>query len=79
MERSCCKRRKIRAISTEGRISAYILTAVPVLFAMGMQALMPEYYASVSDKPLTWYLVGGALFWQMVGNAAMLKLASFKF
>jgi len=72
-------RRKIRAISTEGRISAYILTAVPVLFAMGMQALMPEYYASVSDKPLTWYLVGGALFWQMVGNAAMLKLASFKF
>src|SRR4051794_10610862 len=51
-------RRKVRAISTEGRMSAYILTAVPALLMAGIMVLMPQFYASVLDKPLTWYLLG---------------------
>jgi tight adherence protein B len=72
-------KRKVRAISTEGRISAYILSAVPVLLAVGLMVLMPEFYGSVWDKAMTWYLLGGAVFWLLVGNAMMFKMASFKF
>ncbi len=72
-------RRKIRAISTEGRMSAYILTAVPALLATGMQALMPQFYGEVMDQALTWYLLGGAITWLGLGNAIMFKMASFKF
>src|SRR6185369_17926628 len=50
-------RRKVRAISTEGRMSAYILTAVPALLMAGIMVLMPNFYASVWGEPLTWYLI----------------------
>lgn len=71
-------RRKIRAISAEGRLSAYILTAVPVLLVAALMLLSPDYYGDVMDEPLTWQLVGAGVFWLLVGNAIMFKLASFK-
>jgi tight adherence protein B len=71
-------RRKVKAISTEGRMSAYILTAVPILLALAMQVLMPNMYGEVIDEPMTWYLLGGTVFWLVLGNAAMFKMSNFK-
>lgn len=71
-------RRKVRSISTEGRMSAYILTAVPILLASAMMVLMPQMYGDVIDEPLTWYLLAGTVFWLGVGNAAMFKMSNFK-
>ncbi|MCO5164480.1 MAG: type II secretion system F family protein [Mesorhizobium sp.] len=72
-------RRKVRSISTEGRMSAYILTAVPILLACAMQVMMPEMYGSVMDEPLTWYLLSGTIFWLILGNAIMFKMSNFRF
>jgi tight adherence protein B len=72
-------KRKVRAISTEGRMSAYILTAVPCLLGLGISVLMPHFYISVWDKPMTWYLLGGSFAWLMLGNAMMFKMSNFKF
>ncbi len=72
-------KRKVRAISTEGRMSAYILTAVPALLMTGIQVLMPQFYDSVWGEPLTWYLLGGSFAWLMLGNAMMFKMSNFKF
>lgn len=72
-------RRKVRAISTEGRISAYILSAVPILLMVGLMVLMPQFYGGVWDKPLTWYMLGGAVAWLLIGNATMFKMANFRF
>jgi tight adherence protein B len=72
-------RRKVRAISTEGRMSAYILTAVPALLMAGILVLMPQFYYSVWDKPMTWYLLGASIAWLMLGNAMMFKMSNFKF
>jgi tight adherence protein B len=72
-------KRKVRAISTEGRMSAYILTAVPALLMTGIQVLMPQFYDSVWGEPLTWYLLGGSFVWLMLGNAMMFKMSNFKF
>lgn len=72
-------RRKVKAISVEGRMSAYILTAVPVLLVAAVMVLMPTYYGDVVAESLTWYLVGGAFLWLVLGNAIMFKMASFRF
>ncbi len=72
-------KRKVRAISTEGRMSAYILTAVPCLLAVGIMVLMPHFYEMVWDKPLTWYLLSGSVAWLLLGNAIMFKMSNFKF
>ncbi len=72
-------KRKVRAISTEGRMSAYILTAVPALLFVGILVLMPSFYEEVWDQPKTWYLLGASIAWLMLGNAMMFKMSNFRF
>ncbi len=72
-------RRKVRAISTEGRMSAYILTAVPALLFAAIMVLMPQFYSDVWDVPKTWYLLGGSVSWLMLGNLIMFKMSNFRF
>ena len=72
-------RRKVRAISTEGRMSAYILTAVPVLLFTAIMVLMPQFYQDVWDVPKTWYMLGGSVIWLLLGNAIMFKMSNFRF
>ncbi|AZO37992.1 type II secretion system F family protein [Mesorhizobium sp. M2A.F.Ca.ET.037.01.1.1] len=72
-------RRKVRAISTEGRMSAYILTAVPALLFTAIMVLMPQFYQDVWGEPKTWYMLSGAIFWLLLGNAIMFKMSNFRF
>lgn len=72
-------RRKVRAISTEGRMSAYILTAVPALLFTAIMVLMPQFYQDVWDEPKTWYMLSGTIFWLLLGNAIMFKMSNFRF
>ena len=71
-------KRKVRAISTEGRMSAYILTAVPCLLAAAIMVMMPHFYTSVWDKPMTWYLLGGSVVWLVLGNADDVQNVEFQ-
>ena len=70
---------RLRLAATEGRMSAYILTAVPILLACAMQVMMPEMYGSVIDEPMTWYMLAGTVVWLLLGNAIMFKMSNFKF
>ena len=72
-------KRKIRAISAEGRMSAIILTAVPVALLTVLTVFLPHFYAEVTDKHMTWYLLGFAVFWLGLGNFIMVRMASFRF
>jgi tight adherence protein B len=72
-------KRKVRAISTEGRMSAYILTAVPILLMTAIMVMMPHFYNNVWDEPMTWYLLGGSFAWLMLGNFMLFKMSTFKF
>lgn len=71
-------RRKVHAISTEGRMSAYILSAVPFLMAGSLLLMSPDYYAEVMHIELTWMMLGGCAFWMFIGNFALFKMATFK-
>jgi tight adherence protein B len=71
-------RRKIRALAAEGRASAMILSALPIGMFFVILWLVPDFYGSVWDVPLTKELVGGASFWMMIGNLIMFRMVNFK-
>jgi len=55
-------RRQVRALSAEGRLSAYILIALPVLMAAYMFLARPEYIRPLYTTPLGLVmLIGGAV------------------
>ena len=71
-------RRKIRALSAEGRASALILSSLPFgMFAI-IQFLVPSFYASVWDQDLTKIGLALAGGWMSIGNFIMYRLVNFK-
>jgi len=69
---------KVRAISSEGRMSALFLSALPFALFLVLLFLMPGYYGGIWDQNLTYYLVGGLFFWLTCGNLLIMKMISFK-
>ncbi|MGH1366984.1 MAG: type II secretion system F family protein [Maritimibacter sp.] len=72
-------RRRIRAISSEGRISAYVLSALPVAIYGATSLSAPSYYGAVSDDPL-YMPIAYTIVALVVGNfLALRKLVSFTY
>ncbi len=72
-------KRKIKAISAEGRMSAMFLSAMPVILFLVLQGLMPNYYGAIWHEPLTWKAMAGLGTWLAIGNFIIMKMVSFKF
>ena len=64
--------RKIKALSAEGRITAVIVSAVPPVIFLALNALSPTYYGDVADDPLymPFLAIGATL---TVVNAVVLR------
>lgn len=63
--------RKVRALTAEGRFSAYFLSLFPVGMIFAMNALQPGYYEKVADFALFPHLVGITAFLLIVNVIAM--------
>ena len=71
-------RLKIRAASSEGRISAIILTSAPfVVFAM-LQFLSPHYYADVIHEKAIHIGLGFLGTWMFLGNLVMRRMIDMR-
>ena len=70
--------KKIRALSSEGRLSAIVLTFLP--FGVGAVIFTgnPGYYLSVVDDPLFWPLMAGALGLMLAGIYVMYRMVNFR-
>lgn len=71
-------RLKVRAASSEGRVSAMILTSAPFLVMTAIHLMSPSFYGNVMDEPLIRYGFGGLLVWMAIGNMVMNKMINFK-
>jgi tight adherence protein B len=71
-------RRKIRALASEGRASAMILSALPIGMFVVVQVVAPDFYRAVWHEHLTKILLGGAASWMLIGNLIMFKMVNFK-
>jgi tight adherence protein B len=51
-------RREIQVISAEGRLSGYVLVALPILSFVALEVLRPEYVKFFWTQPIGWLLLG---------------------
>ncbi len=71
-------RRKIRALASEGRASAMILSSLPIIMFLVIQVITPDFYASVWHEDLTKICLAGAGGWMLMGNFIMFRMVNFK-
>lgn len=71
-------RLKIRALSAEGRVSAWIISLFPVVMFLILQLIAPSYYGSVWGDPLITpvFVIFGA--WALVGDYIMYRMVNFE-
>jgi tight adherence protein B len=71
-------RLKIKAASSEARVSAYILTAAPFAVMFFVQLSRPEYYGEVIGEPVVQFGIAGLMGWMAVGILTMQRMVNFK-
>ena len=71
-------RRKIRALASEGRASAMILSSLPFGMFAVVQIVTPEFYAGVWQYDLTKIIMALAACWMGIGNFIMFRLVNLK-
>jgi tight adherence protein B len=72
-------RRKVRALSAEGRFSAIGLAILPVLIGGLIFVQNPRYYSDVWDEPIFMPALYGLIVWSLIGNLIMRKMINFKY
>lgn len=69
---------KVRAISSEGRMSATFLSGLPFALIAVLYFIMPGYYSGIWEGDLAYKISGGLAFWLVAGNVLIMKMISFK-
>ena len=71
-------RMKIRAASSEGRMSAYILTAAPIVCFIFINVAQPHYYSDIIHVPFIQIGLGVLLALIVTGNLIMRKMIDMR-
>jgi tight adherence protein B len=71
-------RRKVKALAAEGRMSALMLSSLPIAVFFVIHLIAPDFYGSVWQFDLTKFVLAGAILWMLLGNLAMYRLVNFK-
>jgi tight adherence protein B len=71
-------RRKIRALAAEGRISALILSSLPIVMFLIVQVIAPNFYGSVWNEDITKIILACAGAWMALGNFIMYQMVNFR-
>jgi len=72
-------KRQVRVVSAHGRITGWVLSALPTALALFFCLLNPEKYANFYKDPLGMQMVGGALFLQLVGVLIIKKIVKIEY
>ncbi|PLR22958.1 secretion system protein [Caulobacter zeae] len=71
--------KRIRALSSEGRMSALILSLLP-LFCVGVVSVFrPEFYTTKFSDPAFWPVVGGVVVLYLIGQLMIRRIVTFKY
>jgi tight adherence protein B len=72
-------KRKVKALASEARASAMILSSLPIAVFSLIQFVSPEFYGNVWQFDLTKIVLTGAGAWMGLGNFIMYRMVNFKF
>jgi tight adherence protein B len=71
-------RLKIKAASSEGRASAMILTAAPIITMSIVMLTSPHFYGDVIDEPMIRFGLAGLAVWLVIGNLVMRRMINMR-
>jgi tight adherence protein B len=71
-------RMKIQAASSEGRISAIILTSAPFCVGAILQVITPHFYGDVIHERVVQYGLAGLGVWMLLGNLVMRRMIDMR-
>jgi tight adherence protein B len=71
-------RLKVRALTSEGRMSGVLLSALPFVLFLMVSFINPNYYGDLRGNPVVMPAVGVALFLLALGNLAIYRMVNFK-
>lgn len=60
--------RQVRALSAEGRLSAWVLTGLPFLVLVGMRIMNPDYMTELFARPVGWIMLATAALLMLIGT-----------
>lgn len=69
---------KVRALSSEGRMSGWMLTVLPVLTFLSMFAVNPGFYLNVAGEPAFVYGFTGLMILYIIGVLTIRKMVDLK-
>ncbi len=71
-------RLRIKACSAEGRVSALILNAAPLIMFLLIRIAAPDFYGDISQNPTMMKAFIGVAIWMVIGNLVMRRMINFK-
>jgi tight adherence protein B len=71
--------KRIQALSSEGRMSALILSLLPILCVSAVSIFHPEFYTSKFSDPAFWPVVGGVVVLYLIGQLMIRRIVQFKY
>jgi tight adherence protein B len=69
---------QVRAASAHGRLTATILVMLPIGTVIGLMLVAPGYIQGMAGDPLGRWLIGSAVFLQIIGNFFIRKIINIK-
>lgn len=72
-------RRKVKALSAEGRFSALALSLLPIVLFLLLLLIAPKFYGDVWGHPLVRPVLTFAVIQMLIGDIVMYKMVNFKF
>lgn len=79
MRKRSAMRLKVRALSAEGRTSAYFLSAFPFILIFVINFFTPSFYDSVRSSQILGPAIFVGLFLLIIGNIMMYQMVNFKY
>lgn len=72
-------RLKVRALASEGKISAILMSIFPVAMFLILQLIAPSYYGKVWSDPIVLPIMIGFGAWALLGDFIMYRMVNFDF
>jgi tight adherence protein B len=69
---------KVRALSSEGRMTGWLLTALPIIMFVALFTINPPFYLDVAGDPIFYIGFPIMLAWYVVGVMAIRKMVNIK-
>lgn len=71
--------KRVRALSSEGRASALLLSALPALLIAFISLTHPSYYTDKTSNPVFWPIAGGIFLSYLAGLVMIHRIINFKY